>query len=244
MGTVAQNLRNLLYYQAVSIPLLYAEKVLDHNHDGLLSVSEASKNPTFNNMVENFTLVLETNNNTAANGTKYRQLNPQYNTNKDNYLNINNELKPKLEARLNSFSVVIPGKKCTGTCPIWLKSHYALEPTLNIIGNVPPTTSILILNGENDSKTPVQQAFLLQQELIDKKHPDHTLITYRNLGHAFYPSSEWHTALGPIQPYVLADLYAWLEARSGFTSPSSTTISSIKNTVMPYSSSSNSTLYR
>jgi hypothetical protein len=26
------------------------------------------------------------------------------------------------------------------------------------------------------------------------------------------------TALGPIPEYVLADLYSWLEARSGFTS--------------------------
>ena len=102
-------------------------------------------------------------------------------------------------------------------CPIWLKSHYALEPTLNIIGNVPSTTSILILQGQNDSQTPVQQAFLLQQALTDKKHPDHTLITYPNLGHVFYPSSEWLTSPGPIQPYVLSDLYAWLETHSGLS---------------------------
>ena len=50
-----------------SISLLYAEKVLDHNHDGLISVSEASKNPTFNSLGANFTVVLETIN---ANGTK------------------------------------------------------------------------------------------------------------------------------------------------------------------------------
>jgi hypothetical protein len=201
--------------------------MLDHDHDGLMSLSETgNKNPVFSNMVENFALLLKTNTTTTtANGTKqhHQQLNPQYNTNKDAYISINNELKPKLVAQFESSSVVIPGKKCNGTCPIWVRSQYALEPTLSIIGNVPPTTSILILNGENDSQTPVQQAFLLQQELIDKKHPDHTLITYPNLGHLFYPSSEWHTALGPIQPYVLANLYAWLEARSGFTSPGSNT---------------------
>jgi hypothetical protein len=89
----------------------------------------------------------------------------------------------------------------------WLliKSHYALEPTLDIIGNVPSSTNILILNGENDTQTPVQQSFLLQQRLTEVKHPDHTLITYPNLGHAFYPSSQWRTDIGPIQPYVLAD---------------------------------------
>ena len=88
---------------------------------------------------------------------------------------------------------------------------------MNIIGNVPSTTSILILQGQNDTQTPVQQAYLLQQALTDKRHPDHTLITYPNLGHFFYPSSEWKTAFGPIQPYVLADLYAWLEAHSGLS---------------------------
>ena len=74
-----------------------------------------------------------------------------------------------------------------------------------------------MLNGENDSATPVQQTFLLQQRLIDVNHPDHTLITYSNLGHFFYPSSEWSTETGPIEPHVLADLYAWLEAHSGLS---------------------------
>jgi hypothetical protein len=33
----------------------------------------------------------------------------------------------------------------------------------------------------------------------------------------FYPSSRWFTEIGSIQQYVLADLYAWLAAHSGFT---------------------------
>jgi len=41
----------------------------------------------------------------------------------------------------------------------------------------------IILNGENDSQTTIQQVFLLQQRLTDVNHPDHTLITYPNLGH-------------------------------------------------------------
>jgi uncharacterized protein len=52
MDVFAQNARDGLYFQRVSIPLLYAEKVLDHNHDGLISVSEASKNPTFNSLLQ------------------------------------------------------------------------------------------------------------------------------------------------------------------------------------------------
>ena len=98
---------------------------------------------------------------------------------------------------------------------------------MSIIGNVPPKTSILILQGENDTQTPVHQAFLLQQALIDKRHPDHTLITYPNLGHLFYPSSEWQTGFGPIQQNVLADLYAWLEAHSGLSHSFASTASTI-----------------
>ena len=45
------------------------------------------------------------------------------------------------------------------------------------------------------------------------------MITYPNLGHAFYISSQWSTGFGPIEPYVLADLYAWLEAHSGLLHP-------------------------
>jgi hypothetical protein len=45
------------------------------------------------------------------------------------------------------------------------------------------------------------------------------MITYPDLGHVFYPSSQWHTSLGPIPQYVLADLYAWLEAHSGISHP-------------------------
>jgi uncharacterized protein len=236
MGAVAQNVvREIGYFQGVTLPLLYAQQVLDHDHNGLLSVQEASKNPVFSTLSGNLTLRL-TQNITTANGTA-KQLRPQYNTNNDTFVSINDELKPILIDNLKSLSVIIvtPGNKCsTHPCPIWARSQVALEPTLSIIGNVPPTTGILIQQGQNDSQTPIQQAFLLQQALIDKKHPDHTLITYPNLGHVFYPSSEWLTSLGPTQPYVLADLYAWLEAHSGFTHTPTSMPSS-------YSSSSNST---
>ena len=102
-------------------------------------------------------------------------------------------------------------------CPVWFRSESSLIPTLSVIGNISKSTAILMLNGENDSATPVQQAFLLQQRLTEVNHPDHTLITYPDLGHLFYPSSQWSTGSGPIQQYVLADLYAWLESHSGFT---------------------------
>ena len=38
MGTGAQNLRDLLQYQAVSLPLQYVTQVLDKNHTGMISI--------------------------------------------------------------------------------------------------------------------------------------------------------------------------------------------------------------
>jgi uncharacterized protein len=73
----------------------------------------------------------------------------------------------------------------------------------------------------------VKHLFSKQQRLTEVNHPDHTLITYPNLGHAFYPSSQWSTGIGPIEQYVLAGLYGWLEAHSGLShSYVSTTITS------------------
>ena len=119
--------------------------------------------------------------------------------------------------------------------------------TLGMIGNVSRSTGILILQGENDTKTPVQQAFLLQQRLTDVNHSDHTLITYPGLGHDLspaigdYPGSSMYglQKSGAIEDYALADLYAWLEAHSGFTRPATTVLPSSHSSSS--SSSTNST---
>jgi hypothetical protein len=164
-------------------------------------------------------------------------------------ISIDKQLKPLLikgYENLTAFNL----SKCNMVeeCPVWYRSLFSLIPTLSIIGNVSKSTGILILNGENDSETPVQQAFLLQQRLTEVNHPDHTLITYPNLGHQFYPSSQWDTRNGPIQQYVLADIYLWLEGHSDLshsfvTSVTASTIgantsSLITNTTSPSSSSS------
>jgi len=132
--------------------------------------------------------------------------------------------------------------KCNTTviCPILWRALSNMTPNLSIIGNVSKSTGILILNGENDSQTPVQQAFLLQQRLTDVNHPDHSLITYPNLGHVFYPSSHWLTGIGPIEPYVLADLYAWLEAHSGLSHSFANTAATSHTTANTTSNSSSS----
>jgi uncharacterized protein len=225
MGAVAQNFLAIEYYQAVPEPLQYSKQILDKNHTGFISIQQIAKDPLLllNLPVPKsflHTLFLHPNNTKAI----YNTIAKEFGT--SDSISIDKQLKPALikyyknQTSFNSLQCDKLQGSIVGMsegCPIWLKSHYALEPTLNIIGNVPSTTSILILQGQNDSQTPVQQAFLLQQALIDKKHPDHTLITYPNLGHVFYPSSEWLTSPGPIQPYVLSDLYAWLETHSGLS---------------------------
>ena len=210
MGALAQNLTDIGYFQAMTNPLSYAQQVLDHNHNGLLSLQEASENPIFINMVGNLTLLL-TQNTTTPNGT-IEQLRTEFNKDNDTFISINDELKPRLiDWYKSSYLVVTPNKKCIGLdpCPIWISSHYSL-PTLSIIGKVPSDISILIQQGKNESQTPIEQAILLQQKLTEVGHPDHTLITYPDLGHLFYPSSRWITAIGPMDQKVLEDLFGWL----------------------------------
>ena len=110
--------------------------------------------------------------------------------NTSGYISIEKQLKPVMVRGYENITA-FNSLKCNTVviCPILWRSLDNMIPNLSIIGNVSKSTGILILNGENDSQTPVQQAFLLQQRLTELNHPDHTLITYPNLGHVFYPSS-------------------------------------------------------
>jgi len=215
MGTLAQNMTDILHFQTVTLPFQYAKEVLDKNGNGSLSLQEASQDLVFERLIGGNLTVLLTKN--LPNGTIF--LNPEYNRNNDTFISLERELRPALEQNAKSFFAsskpgigsIIEGK-CTNLegCDAYEKSFLAFDLNLRIIGKVPSNTGILILNGENDTQTPVQQALLLQQRLTEVKHPDHTLITYPNLGHEFYPSSQWFTENGPIPEYVLQDIFSWL----------------------------------
>jgi pimeloyl-ACP methyl ester carboxylesterase len=232
MGMVAQNLRDLVYYQSVYLPSEYATQVLDKNHTGLISIPQIAKDPFRYSFMINVLVpssvqhtFLRTHDTKVITNALVKDF--ANNMAKAGYINIDKQLKPFLIKAYENLTA-LNLSKCNNIngCPLLIRSHFSLIPTLSIVGNVSKSTGILILNGENDSQTPVQQAFLLQQRLSDVNHPDHTLITYPNLGHLFYPSSQWLTGGGPIEPYVLADLYTWLEAHSGlshsFATPTST----------------------
>ena len=215
MGTVAENFRDSAHRQSVSFPSEYATQVLDKNHTGLISIQQIAKDPLLRNLLVPSS-VLRTNNTEAITNALVNQF--ENNTIEAGYLSIDKQLNPLLTKGFENFTA-FNLSKCNdlGGCPVMGMSLSSLIPTLSIIGNVSKSTGILLLNGENDSLTPVQQAFLLQQRLTEVNHPDHTLITYPNLGHVFYPSSQWSTGIGPIEQYVLADIYAWLEAHSGLS---------------------------
>jgi uncharacterized protein len=229
MGTLAQNPALVEYNLDVTLPSEYATNVLDKNQTGSVTIQQIAKDPVLRNLLVSDS-VLRTNNIEDITNDLVERFGTS------GYVSIQKQIRPALINKyenITAFNLL----KCNdvGICPILWRSLFNLEPNLSTIGNVSKSTGILILNGENDTQTPVQQAYLLQQRLTEVNHTDHTLITYPNLGHVFYPSSEWSTSIGPIQPYVLADLYAWLDAHSGFTHTASSMPSSYS------SSSSNST---
>jgi hypothetical protein len=188
-------------------------QVLGKNHTGLISIQQIAKDPLLGFYLVSSS-ILDSNNTKAITDSLVEKFNTT------EHVSIEKQIRPAL-IKYYENQTAFNLSKCNNIrgCPVWLRSELNLIPTLSIIGNISNSTGILILNGENDSQTTVQQAFLLQQRLTDVNHPDHTLITYPNLGHVFYPSPQWFTEIGPIEPYVLADLYSWLEAHSGLSYP-------------------------
>jgi uncharacterized protein len=120
------------------------------------------------------------------------------------YIDIEKQFKPELIKRYENLSS-FNASKCNMVedCPVYYRALFNLKPTLSIIGNVSKSTGILMLNGENDSITPVQQAFLLQQRLTELNHPDHTLITYPNLSFVSVGDSKWTNTAVCFSRYLL-----------------------------------------
>jgi pimeloyl-ACP methyl ester carboxylesterase len=194
MGSAATTMADLAHYQKVGIVLEYMHQVLDKNGTGSISVEEAIQDP----LVGRFVVANFGNDTTTE------------------FIDIDRQVKPLLEKELEEFTKADVNAMCDNPegCPIWFNSAVNLEPNLSVIGNLSKSTSILMLNGENDPLTPVQQSFLLEQRLTEVDHPDHILITYPDLGHSFAVSPQWSTGLGPVERYVLSDLHSWLSHRT------------------------------
>lgn len=190
MSAEAHNLYDIVYFQLVERAIDQFQEI-DTDDDGSLSIQEVKVLPSVvvDQLIENST-------------GEWLWL-PGIDPNGDGYVSIYEERLPQWEQTFEWYtSAEYPLYK-------WLQSHFALESNLELIGEVP--ASVLILQGEGDTQTPVSEALLLEQRLTEVMHPDHTLVTYPGLGHTFYPREGLLQWLGPIQDYVLSDLAAWLK---------------------------------
>jgi len=189
MGAGAHNLYDMLWYQVVERNMVMFEAI-DGDSDGLTSVQEVQVlHPTLvNAMVEN--------------STGEWLWRPGFDLDGDGFLNATGELRPR-------YAMYFEYMNQTQFQGNWYQSHFALDGTLEVIGDVP--ASVLILHGEGDQQGPVSEAFLLEQRLTEVGHPDHTLITYPGLGHTYYPVDRWLQLFGPPEDYVLSDLATWLK---------------------------------
>jgi hypothetical protein len=225
MSATSQTLYDIMYANLVNRTILFAEELWDDNHDSLLSLQEVLAHPgayltvpksspaaaatATDNVTatgNNNTMILSYNSATANTNTTntqpiiQQQWYPGLDANNDTLVEIDQELIP--------FALALFAQ--TAADP-WLQSHKEIAPNLVTIENIRPTISILILQGEEDNQTYLEQALLLEQKLTQIKHPNHALITYPGLGHTFHPAQGLLQPLGPIEDYVLADLHAWLK---------------------------------
>jgi pimeloyl-ACP methyl ester carboxylesterase len=217
MAPVAEKWTDIIYFQEVAHPVLYAENILDKGHLGQISVKEASKDPIFQSLVGgNLSQLLLSQSNVTdnRNGTL-----PEQNNTNDDLISIEDVLKPALVREYEnetSPNASLLSAKCIAIfgCPSYGKSFSALGSVNSMIGNVTSNTGILILAGENDSQTPLEQALLLQQRLTEVNHPDHLIIVYPDLGHSFAPSNQWIDSHGQMEEYVFQDIFERLTSPS------------------------------
>ena len=135
MGVLAQNpLKDVEYYQDVSLPLEYAMQVLDKNNTGLISIQQIVTDP----LLKNFLLpssVLHTNDTKDITNALMKEFGTS------NYIDIEKQIKPLLTKgydNITAFNLL----KCntTGVCPILWKSLSDMTTNLSFIGNVSNST--------------------------------------------------------------------------------------------------------
>ena len=206
LGASAQTLYDLVIEKA-NKKISDARQLWDGNQNGLLSIQEVlpfydaqltipiSLNATNNTLSHN----LKENDNLTRPFIKPQQWYPGLDYNNDDQVDIEKEMVPFVEMLLSQIE-----------SDPWHLSHKNIIPTVNILDKL-TNKNILIMQGEKDVQTTLEQALILEQKLTELGHPDHTLITYPGLGHTFYPIRGPNEILGPIQDYVLADLHKWLK---------------------------------
>jgi uncharacterized protein len=210
MSAASQTLYDIMYANLVNRTILFAQELWDDNHDGLLSLQEVIAHPGQYLTVPVSSPPAETTNSnlTTTGNTNASTIQPITQQQWYPGLDANNDTLIEIDQELIPFALVLFEQTAAGP---WLQSHKEIPPNVVAIEALRPTTGILILQGEEDNQTYLEQALLLEQKLIQIKHPNHMLITYPGLGHTFHPAQGLDQPLGPIEEYVLSDLYAWLK---------------------------------
>jgi hypothetical protein len=94
----------------------------------------------------------------------------------------------------------------------WFQSHLKAEPNYQVLPEF--SGPILIVQGEEDRQTPMQEVKLLDAALREGGHSDYTIKTFPGLGHGFSPPIDgWIPTIGPVEPQVLNWLSQWLSGK-------------------------------
>ena len=161
MAALAQNPTKVVEYATdVNLPLEYAMQVLDKNHTGLISTQQIANAPVLLKFLPLSHSLLRANNTKAITTTIAKVFGTS------GHISIDKQLKPILVKNYENITAFNPSK-CNNValCPILWRSLSNMIPTLSTIGNVSKSTGILILTGENDSQTPIQESFLLAAKI-------------------------------------------------------------------------------
>ena len=142
-----RNALTLEYYQDVGLPFEYANQVLDKNQTGSTIIDQILNDSKILNRLPIPKSLILTNDTKSITDTLIKEFG-------DNHtISIDEQLKPSLIKSYENITAYNTLKCDHAECPYWWKSHSELPSTLSTIGNVSNSTSILILNGENDSNT-------------------------------------------------------------------------------------------
>jgi len=229
MGAASQTLYDIMYANLVNRTILFGRNTWDDNQDGFLSLQEvlaltgayltvpsSSVTATSDNLTSSDPKIDGTdddNNNdttdTAASTASALEQQEQQQQQWYPGLDANNDTLVDIDQELTPFAIALFGQMVTSDP--WLQSHREIAPNIETIESLSPRTSLLILQGEEDNQTYLEQALLLEQKLTEMGHEDHTLVTYPGLGHTFHPAQGLLQPLGPIEDYVLRDLHSWLK---------------------------------
>lgn len=186
-GAPDDSIATIFPYQHLELGLPYLSETTDANQDGLLTLDELSELPNSAvGLMAGFYMYAQNSSPEAP------TLNPYTNTNGDDSIDIETELRPIVEMVVGNYAQYLPE----------LESSYLTGNLINQSGI--PT---LVLQGKLDGWVPLRSA-----EAIEAAAPDLvTLITYEGLGHALsVVESPAEDVFSEMDNQPIEDISAWI----------------------------------